>query len=114
MSLERVLKIFKRFGFSKTDAEVYIYLAKKGPRRETDLSASLNITKQQLYRSLKNLKNKGIVTVTLEQSDLFSAVSFERVLDLLVKVNFEQARAIKETKEELLASWKSMNTKFST
>ncbi len=109
MSLERVLKIFKRFGFSKTDAEVYIYLAKRGPKRENDLSDALKLTRQQLYRSLKNLQSKGIVIATRERSDLFSAVSFERVLDLLVKVNFEQARAIKETKEELLDSWRTMN-----
>jgi sugar-specific transcriptional regulator TrmB len=34
LSLERIVKLLDNFGFSKDDAEVYIYLAKKGPRRE--------------------------------------------------------------------------------
>jgi sugar-specific transcriptional regulator TrmB len=108
MSLERVLRILENFGLARTDAEVYVYLAKKGPKSEKDLVNALKLAKQQLYSSLKNLQSKGIVTATVEKSALFSAVAFERVLELLVKANIEQAQSIKETKEDILASWRSM------
>jgi len=114
MSLERVLRILENFGLARTDAKVYVYLAKKGPKRETDLSSAFKLTEQQLCSSLKNLQSKGIVTATVEKSALFSAVAFERVLDLLVKVNIEQAQAIKETKEEILDSWRSMSEREDT
>ena len=107
MSLERVLKILADFGLTKTDAEVYVYLAKKGPKRETDLSSFFKMNKEQLYSSLNNLQSKGIVTVTLEKSSMFSAVTFERVLELFVKANIEQANAISKTKEEILANWQA-------
>jgi sugar-specific transcriptional regulator TrmB len=109
-----VLKLLETFGLARTDAEVYIYLAKKGPKREQDLANALKLAKQQLYSSLKNLQSKGIVTATVEESALFSAVAFERVLDLLVKVNIEQAKAVKETKNELLTSWRSMSERDDT
>jgi sugar-specific transcriptional regulator TrmB len=107
MSLERVLRLLEGFGFSRVDAEVYIYLAKKGPKREQDLANALKMAEQKLCASLKNLQSRGIVTATIEQSALFSAVAFERVLDFIVEANIEQAVAIKEAKEELLASWRA-------
>jgi sugar-specific transcriptional regulator TrmB len=114
MSLERVLKILEDFGLAKTDAEVYVYLAKKGPKRETDLSSFFKINKEQLYSSLNNLQSKGIVTVTVEKSARFSAVTFEKALELFVKANIEQARAIGKTKQEILANWRAMTEQDGT
>jgi len=99
LSLERVLKTLEGFGLSRVDAEVYVYLAKKGPKKGRELANALRITKQQLYPSLKNLKNKGVVTVSLERPVLFSAVAFEKVLELFIKIKVDQAKAIKETKK---------------
>jgi sugar-specific transcriptional regulator TrmB len=109
LSLERVLKTLEGFGLSRTDAEVYVYLAKKGPKKGRMLANALQVTKQQLYPSLKNLKNKGIVTASLERPALFSAVAFEQVVELLISIKVEQAKAIKETKKELLDSWRSID-----
>jgi sugar-specific transcriptional regulator TrmB len=109
LSLERVLKTLEGIGLSRMDAEVYVYLAKKGPKKGHELADALQVTKQQLYPSLKNLKNKGIITASLERPALFSAVSFEKVVDLLIAIKVEQAKAIKETKKELLDSWRSIN-----
>jgi sugar-specific transcriptional regulator TrmB len=109
LSLERVLKTLESFGLSRTDAEVYVYLAKKGPKEGRELADALQITKQQLYPCLKNLKSKGIITVSLERPAMFSALAFEKVLELLIEIKVEQSKAISETKKELLASWRSTN-----
>jgi sugar-specific transcriptional regulator TrmB len=114
LSLERVLKTLEGFGLSRMDAKVYVYLAKKGPKKGRELANALQVTKQQLYPSLKNLKNKGVVTASLERPALFSAVAFEKVVELLIKIKVEQAKAIKETKEELLSSWRSMTKQDKT
>jgi sugar-specific transcriptional regulator TrmB len=103
------MKTLESFGLSRTDAEVYVYLAKNGSRKAPELANALQITKQQLYPSLKKLKNKGIVTVSRERPALFSAIVFEKVLELLITIKVEQAKAIKETKKELLNSWRSID-----
>jgi sugar-specific transcriptional regulator TrmB len=107
LSLERIMKILENFGFSKADAEVYIYLAKKGPRREIELSKALKLTDKKLDLVLKNLQTKGLVTATVEQSELFLALPFEIVLDQLVKSHIKRASVITENKKELLARWRS-------
>jgi sugar-specific transcriptional regulator TrmB len=107
LSKERVLKTLEGFGLSRTDAKVYVYLAKKGPRKGRELANVLQVTKQQLYPSLRNLKQKGIVISSPSRPALFSAVAFEKVLELLIEIKVEQAKTIKETKKEMLDSWRS-------
>ena len=95
MSLERVIKALVGLGLSRSDAEVYVYLAKKGPQEVVDLARALNISKQKTYSSLKNLQTRGLVT---KDRTLFSALPFEEALNLLIKTKKEQAQAIQESK----------------
>jgi sugar-specific transcriptional regulator TrmB len=64
--------------------------------------------KQQLYPSLKSLQSKGVVTATIERPAIFSALPFEKVLDLLIKADIEEVQRMIQNKEELLSSWRSM------
>jgi sugar-specific transcriptional regulator TrmB len=109
-----VLRTLENFGLKRMDAEVYIYLAKKGPQKGTDIAEVLKIRKRQLYSILEALQDKGVVTVSPEHPTLFSALAFEKVLDLLVKANVEQAKAIEAAKEELLSSWRDMYKRDNT
>jgi len=109
MSLERIIKTLESLGLKRLDAEVYIYLATKGPQDRKEIASALKIRRKQLSTILKTLQTKGIITSKLERSELYSALAFREALDLLVEVNMEQAKVIKETKEELLSSWRRMN-----
>jgi sugar-specific transcriptional regulator TrmB len=108
LSFELVIETLVGFGFKPTDAQVYIFLAKKGPQRGKDLVNSLKITKQQLYPSLKNLQERGIVNSTHERPAIFSAVSVEKVLDALIKTKIEETERMIQNKEKLISSWRLM------
>jgi HTH-type transcriptional regulator, sugar sensing transcriptional regulator len=108
LSLERILKILESFGFSKVDAEVYVYLAKKGLTEGRELAIGLRMTKQQLYQVLKHLKEKRVVTSSSDHPTLFSALDFEELLKLYIKLSKQKARSIEEAKKEILESWKNM------
>jgi sugar-specific transcriptional regulator TrmB len=108
LSFELLIETLVGFGFKPTDAQVYIFLAKKGPQRGKDLVNSLKITKQQLYPSLKNLQERGIVNSTHERPAIFSAVSIEKVLDAFIKARMEEIQRMIQNKEELLSSWRLM------
>jgi sugar-specific transcriptional regulator TrmB len=104
MSLERVIKALIGLGLPRSDAEVYVYLTKTGPQKAIDLTKALKINKQKIFASLKNLQVKGLVT---KNHIVFSALPFEEALELLIKIEKEQARVIQESKEELLATWET-------
>lgn len=104
MSLERVIKALIGLGLSRVDAGVYIYLAKKGSNKVAALARAMNINKQKIYTSLKTLQTKGLVS---KDRTIFSALPFEEALELLIKMEKEQTEAIHESKEQLLAIWKT-------
>lgn len=104
LSLERVIKALIGLGLSRLDAEVYVYLAKKGPNKVVTLASALNYNTQKIYASLKNLQTNGLVT---KDRIMFSALPFEEALDLLIAMKKEQAQIMQESKEELLVSWET-------
>jgi sugar-specific transcriptional regulator TrmB len=106
-----MFKTLVKLGFTETDAQVYVYLATEGPQRASEIAEVLQIYKQHLYRILKNLQNKGIVNASPEYPNRFSAVLFEKVLDLLIKTKKEQQKTLQENKEELLSTWWSITKK---
>lgn len=108
MSQEKVMKTLLDIGLTKLDSKVYIYLAKRGPQKGKEISKALKVQKPQLYRSLKNLQSKAIVSATLERPARFSAVSFEKVLDLFIRAKMEEAQAIQHEKSKLVSSWKAI------
>jgi sugar-specific transcriptional regulator TrmB len=108
VSQEKVLKTLSDLGLTRLDSEVYIYLAKKGPQKGRDIAKALKVQKPQLYRSLKNLQGKAIVSATLERPARFSAVPFEKVLDLFIRAKLEEAQNIQTEKNRLLSSWQTI------
>ena len=108
MSLERIISVLQELGLSRLESEVYVYLAKAGPSQAEELSVRLGMTKQQLYPALKHLEDKGVVASKPERVRLFSAVAFEELLNLFVRMNAEKAKAIKEARQELAESWEDI------
>jgi sugar-specific transcriptional regulator TrmB len=108
MSQEKVLKTLQDLGLTSLDSKIYIYLAKKGPQKGNAISKALKVQKQQLYRNLKKLQSKAIVSATLEHPAKFSAVPFEKVLDLFIKAKLQEAQTIQTEKTRLLSSWQAM------
>ena len=98
-------------GLSETDAQVYVFLALNGPHKAIDITKKMNLYKEQLYRSLRNLKNKEVVKSTANYPAVFSAIPFEEILDLLAEIKKEQAQALRDVREELLSSWRSLTEK---
>lgn len=109
-----MLNTLTSLGFKETDAHVYLLLTKGGFREAREIAEVLKLHKSQLYHSLKNLKTKGVVNWTPERPTRFSAVPFEKVLDLQMDVKKEQQKALKETREQLLSTWQLIAKKYAT
>ena len=107
MAQEPVIKALVNVGLTPMDSQVYLLLAKKGPLKGKEIFKALKINRQQLYRSLKNLQNKGIVSSTLERPARFSAISFENVLDMFIKSKADEAQRLQQNRSEILSLWQS-------
>lgn len=110
MSLKRVFETLAALGLNRSDANVYVFLAKNGPHNGKDLCNALKMQKPQLYPCLKNLQNKQLVNATQQRPALFSAVPFETALELLIKTKMNEAKRTQQVMKEALTDWKQMTS----
>jgi sugar-specific transcriptional regulator TrmB len=108
LSQQKIINTLQNLGLSSLDAQVYLFLGKKGPKKVKELVQALKIPKQQLYVILKDLQSKGIINTTLERPARFSVEPFEKVLDLFVKAKMEEVQQIQGKKSEILTDWQSI------
>ena len=108
-----MVKTLESLGLKHLDAAVYVYLSQNDPQKAKDIAEALETYKRQLYRSLKNLQRKGMISASQERPARFSAVSFDKVLDQFIIVNREEARRVEQNKERILAHWHFMITENS-
>jgi sugar-specific transcriptional regulator TrmB len=109
VSFERITIALINLGLSQRDAEIYIYLATKGPQKARDIAAALKLGKKQLHSCLRHLHDCGLVHPCFQRSPEFYAVSFEKALDLLAQTRIRSACALEKNREALLSKWKSLD-----
>ena len=63
---------------------------------------------RQLQRALKALEKKGIVASKPEQVKVLSAITFEELLNLLMKLSAEKAKIVEEKRQDLVRNWDEM------
>jgi predicted transcriptional regulator len=103
LSLERVIDALIDNGLLRIQAEIYVYLAKKGPKTIECLTKILLYNRKEIEKSLKELQSKGLVT---RNQVMFCALPFEEALTHLIETKKEQSNRIEENKKELLTLWK--------
>jgi sugar-specific transcriptional regulator TrmB len=104
LTQEWMLKTLNNLGFKPIDANVYVFLVLQGSKKAKDIADSIAMSKRQVYRSLKRLQKIEIVYSKLPTQ--FTAISFDKVLELFVNANLEEAKRLEDNKENVLALWK--------
>ncbi len=108
MTQEWIMKTLESLGFKQIDAEVYDSLMRNGSQKAAEIAKMLKTYKWRVYHSLNTLQTRGIVKANLERPTKFTAVSFDEVLDALIKENVQEAKRMEKQKEELLTQWRTM------
>ena len=110
LSLERVFKALLSLDLSQNDAKVYMFIALTGRKNTLNIVNNLKISKQQISQSLTNLQNRGIIFTDRKNQNEFSALPFEKALELLIKTEKAKTQILRETKKILLSDWKASLT----
>ena len=106
MSFERILKSLASFYLSQAEAEVYVYFAIEGPQNAGTAAKSLNFNEQLISEILNSLLEKEMVNS--EKDACFSALPFEKAIDLLVKLHMEETRILEQSRDEIVSQWKAL------
>lgn len=108
LSKEWMQKTLSDLGFTENDSKVYVYLVTAGSSKAKEIAKKLNLNFSQVYRILKKLQVNGIVIFS---SGVFSAVIFDKVLEILAEDKQKQHNALLSSRKELLLTWRSITKK---
>jgi sugar-specific transcriptional regulator TrmB len=98
-------------GFTKAETEVYMFLTTQSPKTAKEIAKTQKRYTPQINRILKKLQLNGTVDVSTESPARFSAVNFQKVLELLAQTKKEQHNMLIASKEDLMSTWKAMTEK---
>ena len=109
LSETTIIEVLQNLGLTGKEAEVYIFLAKRGPIKGVEVAKQLRKHKAQIYRILRRLQSQNIVEATLEAPTRFAAVPFEKVLDQFIKIKQEEAVFVERKKKDWLRNWEGIS-----
>lgn len=104
-SLEAIEEALGRLGLSRNEIRIYLYIARTGEHKASEISESLSLHRTETYRILRDLEKKGLVSSVFEKPLKFLATSFERALGTLIETKKMKINLLEKKKAELVDLW---------
>ena len=89
------------FGLSEKEAQLYFHLLKYGPKPPSLLAKSLKTYREDIYRTLNGLIDKGMVNPSLDSPTVYAAVELNIALDAALKKHETELHEMEMRKQEL-------------
>ena len=97
-----------KLGLSKNETKVYLFLARTGEKKASEISEALSLHRTETYRILRDLEKRGLVSSVFEKPLKFIATPFERAIDILIETKKLKLKMLEQKKEKLLEAWVSI------
>jgi len=107
-SIETIEKTFYRLGLSKNEIRVYLYIARTGEHKASEVSEALSLHRTETYRILRDLEKKGLISSVFEKPLKFIATPFEKALDILIETKKMKINLLEKRKGSLVELWLSL------
>ncbi|MBS7659680.1 helix-turn-helix domain-containing protein, partial [Candidatus Bathyarchaeota archaeon] len=107
-SLEIIEKTLRNLGLSKNEVRVYLYLARTGEHKASEISEALSLHRTETYRILRDLEKRGLVSSVFEKPLKFIATPFDRALDVLIETKRMKLNLLEKKKTKLIELWLSL------
>jgi sugar-specific transcriptional regulator TrmB len=107
-SVEIVENTLLKLGLSKNEVRVYLYSARHGERKASEISEALCLHRTETYRILRDLEKRGMVSSVFEKPLKFIATPFEKAIDLLIEAKKLKIKLLERKKKDLVDLWLSL------
>jgi sugar-specific transcriptional regulator TrmB len=107
-SLEIIDNTLKKLGLSRNQIRVYLYLARSGIRKASEVSEAISLHRTETYRILRDLAKIGLVSSVFEKPLKFVATPFDKSLDILITAKKLKLELLEKRKTDLVDVWCSL------
>jgi sugar-specific transcriptional regulator TrmB len=97
--LSTIEETLSRFGLLKNEIKVYLYLARSGEKKASEIAEAISLHRTETYRILRDLEKKGILFSVFEKPLKFTAVKLDKAIDLLVDAQKMRIKLLEKKKE---------------
>lgn len=94
------------YGFTKDEAEAYLFLLKAGPCPARVVARKLGTNRMKAYRTLKSLEEKGLVEVIIGRPVKFVATPLKEALEQYTERLRKEVSGLEKTGKEIMEDWK--------
>ena len=103
------LKIeLSKFGLTRNQFRVYLFLEKYGPNTARQVSSTLKMPRTETYYLLSSLQNSGIVYASFQKPLKFSALSLDKAMAVLINAEKERIKGLESQEKELVSIWNTI------
>jgi len=102
MSLNGLHERLKSFGFTRQEAEIYVFLTAMGPTPARVVARRFNINRMKAYRALKDLEDRGLIQRIVGRPVRFSAAPPEEVLRRSIEATRQTLSGLERDEERVL------------
>ena len=106
--LSTIEETLARFGLLKNEIKVYLYLARAGEKKASEIAEAISLHRTETYRILRDLEKKGILFSVFEKPLKFTAVPLNKAIDLLVDAQKMKIKLLEKEKASLVELWLSI------
>jgi sugar-specific transcriptional regulator TrmB len=105
MALNRLSEKLIDFGFTKEEAEVYVFLSSMGPSPARVVSRRFDVNRMRAYRTLKSLEEKGLVERIIGRPMRFVANPLQESLRRYIDGFREKLTELETRENEIIEDW---------
>lgn len=112
LGIETITEDLVKFGLTKIQAKVFIYLGKYGSKTSPQVCRDLRIPRTETYHILNVLTNRGIVVSEFSHPTKFSAIKMEKAIKIMVKTEQAKLGMLSQKEKEITTLWNKIPSFF--
>jgi sugar-specific transcriptional regulator TrmB len=109
MALEKLSERLIDFGFTKEEAEVYVFLSSMGPTPARIVARRFDINRMRAYRTLKALEEKGLVERIIGRPVRFVVTPLEEFLKRHIGDIKTRLSGLETREKEIIDDWAKLS-----
>jgi sugar-specific transcriptional regulator TrmB len=102
MGLNRLHEKLAEYGFSKEEAETYVFLAAMGPTSASTVAKRFNYNRMKAYRLLRNLEENGLVHSVVGRPVRYVVAPIEGVVNSRIEEASKRLSELKESQPTII------------
>ncbi|MFY3740450.1 MAG: sugar-specific transcriptional regulator TrmB [Candidatus Nitrosomirales archaeon] len=95
-------------GLTDQQSKIYVFLAKKGARKASEVARMLNLPRTHTYNLLNSLQKKGLVSCTMNYPIRFVATPLDKAVKTLLDMEKQKLVSFESQSKQLLDAWSSI------